>query len=227
MIPTGAASLNDIVTDLDLSTSAANLNRAEIRARAKKYSGQISVNDLRGSVTAIMPTFASSYSVSQTGIRYANGWEGYDPNRNLLNSDYSMISNGDASQGMYVMCQHQYNSGGDCTVSVVCHGIVPISNYGKWRVEGVITPNNPTINTYMKWEMVGWPSGFYSGSPFYMYSLDNIRTATDLAQYSPYIEGRNTFPYVTCNFHAVVRSEAPSLASMSGTVTGFKFWYGG
>lgn len=227
MIPTGAASLNDIVTDLDLSTSAANLNDARIRARAKKHSGQISVNDLRGSVTAIMPTFASSYSISQSGVRHSNGWEYYDPSNNLWDVDYSMVSDGDASQGMYVMAQHDWNMGGDVAMQVVCHGYVPINNYGKWRVEGVITPNNPTLNTYMKWEMVGWPTGWYKGSPFYMYSLDNIRTTTDLAQYSPYIEGRSSFPYVTCNFLAVVKSEAPTRASMSGTVTGFKFWYGG
>ena len=226
MISTGATSLNDIVTDLDLSTSAANLNRAEIRARAKKFSGQIGVDDLRGSVAAIMPTMAGSFSISQTGVRHSNGWDAYNPDWNLLASDYSMVSDGDASQGMYVMCQHDWNSGGDVTVQVICHGYIPISNYGKWRVEGVITPNNPTVATYMKWELVGWPSGFYSGSPFYMYSLDNIRTTTDLAQHSQYIEARSNFPYVTSNFHAVVKSEAPSRASMSGTVTGFKFWYG-
>ena len=37
MISKGAASLNDIVTDLDLTTANANLNDQYIRARAKKY----------------------------------------------------------------------------------------------------------------------------------------------------------------------------------------------
>ncbi len=226
MIPTGATSLGDIVADLDLGTSSADLNDARIRARAKKFSGQIGVDDLRGTVAAIMPTFADTYAISQTGVRHSNGYDYYDPSNNL-NASKSMVSDGDASQGMYVMAQHQWLGGGDCAMQVICHGHVPINNYGKWRVEGVITPNNATLNTYMKWELIGWRDGFYKGSPFYMRVIDNIRTTTDIAQYSPGIDGRADFPYVTSLFMAVVKSEAPSLASMSGTITGFKLWYGG
>lgn len=223
MIPRGTASLNDIVTDLDLTTANANLSDQYIRARAKKYSGSVSVDDLRGTVSAIMPTVNTGAS-SNFASRYENGLDVWNPWGNFQDGMVSMINDGVAENGLRVWCQHAWQGGEDCTVQSVHLGHFPLSNSGDIKVEGIVSPTAATLNTYMKWEIVGFQNNWWSGSPYYIYSLDNIRTDTDLAPYGPYVNSRRDFPYVVSIFYAVVRSAAPNNASSAGTVTGYKLW---
>ena len=60
----------------------------------------------------------------------------------------------------------------------------------------------------MRLEIFGWQSAYFAGSPFAMYTLDNITTTTDLAPYARYIEVRSGWPYVTAIVYAVIKSAA-------------------
>jgi len=218
MISNGSVSLNNIVTDLDLTTANANLNDPRIRARARKFSGANSINDLRGSVAAMMPNMADNFNYGQ--YRYLNYKDVYNPNGNLAAFSVEMSTNGDASKGVDLSVTRDYFNGGDVSAQVVFCGYCPVNNYGGVKVEGTIVPSAATPNSYMKFELIGWDRGYFQGTAFRGYSLEPIITTTNLAEYAPYMEVRASHPYITGIVYVITKSNSVT-ATTTGKVNNF------
>jgi hypothetical protein len=227
VIPTGATSLNDIVTDLDIGTANANLNDSRIRARAKKYSGSVSIDDLRGSASAIMPTMWDGQG-STFGRRDRNYFETYDsgaPFPALNAYDVKLNTNGDASSGVWTWVKKNLQGNGDCGSCALFFGYIPY-NSNNLSLEGIVTPDySGTLAYYMKMEVIGWNNGWLNGTPFYMRTVDPIRNTTDISQYGPGTETRAAWPYITVNVWSILKATAPDYDEMSGSVSGFKMGY--
>ena len=221
MIPNGNASLSDIVGDLDLTTASANLNDVYIRARARKFSGAISVGDLNGTVAAMMP-YMWDGSGATAYKRYLNEWDTYSPKGNIQNYYIQMQADGDAADGVELYVQNYTSGGGDAVVQVVFLGHLPQSSFGQVKMEGTFAPDYDMDIAFMKFEMFGWDAGYFQGSPFQMLVLDSVNAGTDLSSYNSYIETRANYPYITAVAYCVLKSAASNGDFMSGKVNNFR-----
>lgn len=220
MIPNGQASFSDIVGDLDLTTASASLDEVYVRARARKFSGTIGVSDLNGTVAAMMP-YVWDGSGATAYKRYLNEWDTYSPAGNIQNFYVQMQADGDAADGVELYVQNYNSGGGDAVAQVIFLGQLPQSSYGQVKMEGTFAPDFSMDIAFMKFEMFGWDSGYFQGSPFQMLVIDPLNSGTDLSSYNSYIETRASHPYITAIAYVVLKSAAPSGDYMSGKVNNF------
>ena len=221
MIPLGATSLNDIVTDLDLTTANANLNDGYIRNRVGKYSGTMSINDLRGSLACTQDTILNSWTDNPP--RYMNGKSYYDPRGNEATSEVSMVSNGDASQGIYLYAQHSWSGGGDLQVASVHTATIPAGQSGWIRMSGSLYCDFiPSSDGMMRTEVILWDGGdVYAGTPDYLLSYDWPDSLGDLSAWPMQFLSVPYIRHVTITHQAIIKSKAPQLDYTSGTLYDF------
>ena len=221
MIPLGATSLNDVVTDLDLTTANANLNDGYIRNRVGKYSGAISIDDLRGSFTSTQDTMDTNWN--QTPSRYQNGKRYYDPLGNESSSEARMVTNGDASQGIYLYAQHGSQGGGDFSVTSVHVNTIPAGMSGWIRMSGTLECSFfPNADGGMQTEVILWDGGdYYTGTPQYLLAEDWSDRYADLSTYPMQFLPSPSVRHVTITHQAIIKSSAPDLDYTSGNLYNF------
>ena len=95
----------------------------------------MSVNDLQGTVSAVMPSMASGAN-SSIPPRYLNGLDIYSPQGNNYDWHCKMVTDGNAASGIDYYIQHEFQNGGDATIQSVHTGYFPVSNYGSVKMEG-------------------------------------------------------------------------------------------
>ena len=222
MIPLGAASLNDIVTDLDLTTANANLNDSYIRNRVGKYSGAISIDDLRGSFTSTQDTVDPNWN--KTPSRYQNGRSYYDPLGNESSAAVDMVSNGDASQGIKYYAEHVSQGGGDFNVASVHVNTIPAGMSGWIRMSGTLECDfSPNADGWMRTEVIAWDGGgYYAGTPEYLLSEDWADRYADLSTYPMQFLSSPSVRHVTITHQAIIKSAAPAYDFSGGTLKNFK-----
>ena len=221
MIPLGATSLNDIVTDLDLTTANASLNDGYIRNRVGKYSGAISVDDLRGTLACTQDTILNSWTDNPP--RYMNGKSYYDPRGNEYSSEVSMVSNGDASQGVYIYAELASQFGGDFSVQSVHLNTVPANMSGWIRMSGTLECDFwPVAVGFMKTEVIMWDGGdYYAGTPEYCLAEEWDERYQDLSIYPMQFLSAPYVRHLTITHGAVIKSAAPANDFTSGTLKNF------
>lgn len=85
---TGSISLSQVNQELWRSaTSPINMNESEVRALAKRPSGSISMNDLRGKANFYTITLPRGYHSDINIKNYLGGWNGVNPLRIIVPSD--------------------------------------------------------------------------------------------------------------------------------------------
>jgi len=220
MIPLGATSLNDIVTDLDLTTTIANLNDSYIRNRVNKPSGAISIDDLRGTLACTQNKVLFNWE--EVPDRYINGKSYYDPLGNEASSEVSMVSDGDASQGIRIYAQHGSQGGGDFNVASVHTGMIPAGQAGWIRMSGTLECDFfPSSDGMMRTEVILWSDGYYVGTPQYLLSEDWPTQQGDLSTWPMQFLTSPSARYVTITHQAIIKSSAPDLDYTSGTLYNF------
>lgn len=96
-LPTGAISLNDVATELAISSSGLSLNDSRVRGLAGIPSGAISLNDLKGKVytapyTLVLASVGYSYTYT------SSGYGSVTPNNLFKGKLFNSITS-DSSQG--------------------------------------------------------------------------------------------------------------------------------
>jgi hypothetical protein len=223
MIPLGATSLNDIVTDLDLTTANANLNDGYIRNRVGKYSGAISIGDLRGSFACTQDKVLSNWG--SIPLRYINGRDYYDPRNNESASELRMVSDGDASQGIKYYAEHRSQGGGDFGVNSVHVNTVPANLACELTMTGTIDADWTPIRSlyFMKTEVISWNGGnYYAGTPTIYLSREWVSQSVDLSSVPPIQFGIGlSVRHVTILHYSIIKSAAPDADYFSGTLNNF------
>lgn len=220
MIPLGSASLSDVVTDLDLTTANANLNDVHVRNRVGKYSGAISVDDLRGSIACTQGQILPNWDAIPP--RYINAKSYYDPLGNEYTSAVEMVSDGNASQGISLYAEHASQGGGDFNVASVHTGIIPSGLSGWVRMSGTLECDFiPGPVGFLRTEVILWDGGYYVGSPHYLLSQDWPDQIGDLSSVPMQFLSSPSARYMTITHQAIIKSLAPDSDYSSGKLYNF------
>lgn len=206
---TGPLSLNNIVSDLGLTNSYANLNQRNVRCRSRKFSGANSISNFRGRQVAIQDTVNSNWGFATHSGNWQNYKDWYAPD--LSNeADYRCDMVGTADTGYFdLMDQHIYQGGGDIGVMGAFTAYVPEDTIHTIRWDQYQQWSNNPLQYYTKLEVVGFSAGYGQGSVSYLYNpASGVSGGIGSTSNSAPFYCASNFPYVHATFWCIVKSAA-------------------